>query len=153
MNLCQNISDIVGSEKRSGLPFAEQGSGELKTEAEVYRVGMVFAAVVMAALFCRCENVLWNDLAAQGAWQKDCKVLLKDKAMEMEIDNSGIRWKEKGADDWEEDLPCTASFGVLSIKFPGGTIKGSYFWCFNYLILSGFTWDDGLNWLNGSWEK
>jgi hypothetical protein len=113
----------------------------------------VFAVAMMAALLSACENVLWNDLAAQGSWQKDCVVLFADKTMEMEIDNSGIRWKEKDTSDWEQDLPCAASFGVLSIKFPEGTIKGSYFWSLNYLILSGFTWDDRLNWLNGAWEK
>jgi hypothetical protein len=113
----------------------------------------ILVFVGAAVLLSGCENVLWNDVAAQGSWQKECVVLLADKSMEMQIDNRGIRWKEEGASDWEEDLPCAASFGALLIKFPDGTIKGSYFWSLNYLILSGFTWDDGLNWLNGAWEK
>lgn len=114
---------------------------------------LILAIPLMAALFCACENVLWNDLATQGAWQKDSEVLFVEKTMVMEIDNGGIRWKEKGADNWEEDLSCAASFGVIYIKFPDKTVKGSYLCGLNYMILSRFTWDDRLNWLNGVWEK
>ena len=113
----------------------------------------MIAVLVTAALFCACENVLWNDLAAQGKWQKDSEVVFVNKTMVMEIDSSGIRWKENGADHWEEDLPCAASFGVIYIKFPDKTVKGSYLCGFNYMVLSGFTWDDRLNWLNGAWKK
>jgi hypothetical protein len=114
---------------------------------------VIFAIPLTAALFCACENVLWNDLAAQGLWQKDSEVLFVEKTMVLEIDNVGIRWKEKGAGNWEEDLSCAASFGVIYIKFPDRTVKGSYLCGLNYMILSGFTWDDRLNWLNGVWKK
>jgi hypothetical protein len=110
-------------------------------------------AAMTALILCSCENVLWNDLAAQGTWEKPAQVSLIDKIMVMEIDNSHIRWKEKGAADWEEDIPCSASFGVLYLNFPEKTVKGSYFPFLNQLILSGFTWDDRLNWMNGSWTK
>ncbi|MDR0663804.1 MAG: hypothetical protein LBF80_07005 [Spirochaetaceae bacterium] len=126
----------------------------MRNDVEVNGMGMkAIAGVVIAMLLSGCENVLWNDLAVQGSWQKDSVVSFVKKTMEMEIDNKGIRWREKDASEWEEDLPCAASFGVLLIKFPGRTVRGSYFWTFNNLILSGFTWDDGLNWLNGSWKK
>jgi hypothetical protein len=114
---------------------------------------MVFTCAVTAVLLSACENVLWNDLAAQGTWQKDSEVVFVEKTMALEIDNNNIRWKEKGAAQWEQDLPCAASFGVIYIKFPEKTVKGSYIWGLNYMILSGFTWDDRLNWLNGAWEK
>jgi hypothetical protein len=112
---------------------------------------LLFAAA--AFILCACETVLWNDLAAQGIWYKASKVQLIDKMMIMEINNSHIRWKEKGADDGEENISCAASFGVIYLQFPEKTIKGSYFSFLNYLVLSGFTWDDRLDWLNGGWEK
>jgi hypothetical protein len=112
-----------------------------------------FFMAAVTALFCGCENTLWNDFAAQGKWEKAGKVLYVDKVMQMEIDNSRIRWKEKGAADWEEDLHCSASFGVLYIQFPDKTVKGNYLSILNYLVLSGFTWDDRLDWLNGGWTK
>ncbi|MDR2343173.1 MAG: hypothetical protein LBD86_01415 [Spirochaetaceae bacterium] len=114
---------------------------------------LFFTAACMIAPFSGCENVVWNDLGVQGSWEKESKVMFVDKTMVMEIDNDGIRWKEKGADDWEVDVPCSASFGVIYIKFPDKTVKGSYLWALRYMILGGFTWDDRLNWLNGTWNK
>ncbi|MDR0409968.1 MAG: hypothetical protein LBH18_06180 [Spirochaetaceae bacterium] len=117
-----------------------------------WRVLLVIAVTTVFA-FCTCETVLWNDLAAQGKWRKNSRVRLIDKMMLMEIDNTHVRWKEEGTEDWEEELPCAASFGIIYLQFPEKTIKGSYFPILNRIIFSGFTWDDELNWLNGSWEK
>jgi hypothetical protein len=123
------------------------------TDFGITRYGSFFLWVVAAALFCGCENVLWNDLAAQGMWEKVCEINFNNKTMTMNIDNSNIRWKEKSAEDWEVDLPCSASFGVLYIKFPDKTVKGTYVLFLNYLTLSGFEWGDRLQWLNGAWKK
>jgi hypothetical protein len=114
---------------------------------------MVFAVFGAAAALAGCENVLWNDLAVQGTWKKDSEVMFVNKTMVLEIDRDGIRWKEEGAEEWEAELPCTASFCVLYIKFPGKTVRGSYVWALNYMVLRGFTWDDRLVWLNGAWKK
>jgi hypothetical protein len=106
-----------------------------------------------ALLLSSCENVLWNDLGAQGEWKKGCTINSIDVTMLLSITNDRIRWKEEDAADWEEDIPCAVNFGVLYLKFPEKTIKGSYIAFFNYLVLSEFTWNDRLNWLNGGWMK
>jgi hypothetical protein len=111
---------------------------------------LAFAACL---LFAACEDVIFNDLALQGEWEKRCEVDYDTKLMRIKIDSDNFSWKEADEDDWSETFSCSASFGVLILKRPDGTIRGSYTVFWTKVLFTGWTWDDGFFWLNGTWDK
>jgi hypothetical protein len=103
-------------------------------------------------LFTGCEDVIYNDLSLQSVWEKECEVDYEKKEMSIKFDADNFFYKEASAADWNV-IPCAASFGVLYIKKDGGTIKGTYSVFWTTLFLSGFEYETGFMWLNGTWKK
>ncbi|GMO46575.1 MAG: hypothetical protein Ta2B_28210 [Termitinemataceae bacterium] len=112
----------------------------------------IFIVLTFSFLLVSCEDVIYNDLALQGEWEKDCEVDYENVRMRIKFDADTFCYKKASADDWENTISASASFGVLYIK-QAETVSGSYNIVWSKCLFSGFKHESGLMWLNGVWDK
>ncbi|GMO36740.1 MAG: hypothetical protein Ta2F_12760 [Termitinemataceae bacterium] len=115
----------------------------------------IYAAVLISAvlLLSSCKDAWYNDLMLQGDWTRLCYIDYVGTLMHIKIDPDNFYYREESVEDWTASFTCSALGGVLYLDRPEGTIKGKYTVVWKKVMISGFKYEDGFMWLNGTWEK